>query len=81
MMAGILVTHVLSLAAITPSNTRYSVPLVPLALTWAAMGMGMVYDWINQHLSGKRKTAVLLVFLALVAGSSLSQKSGQFGIS
>ena len=79
MMAGILVTHVLSLAAITPSNTRYSVPLVPLALTWAAMGMGMVYDWINQHLSGKRKTAVILAFLALIAGSSLSQNLDSSG--
>jgi 4-amino-4-deoxy-L-arabinose transferase-like glycosyltransferase len=76
MMAAILVTHVLSIAAITPSNTRYSVPLVPLALTWAALGIGMVYDWIERRLSGNRKTAVLLVLLALVAGSSLSQNLG-----
>ena len=76
MIVGILVTHVLSLAAITPSNTRYSVPLVPLALTWPAMGMGMVFDWIDRRLSGKRKSAVILAFLVLVAGSSLSQNLG-----
>ena len=77
MMVGILVTHVLSLAAITPSNTRYSVPLVPFALTWVAMGMGMVFDWINRRLSGKRKSVVILAFLVLVAGSSLSQNLGR----
>jgi len=76
MMVGILVTHVLSLAAITPSNTRYSVPLVPLALTWVAMGMGMVSDWIGRWFSGKRKSAVILAILVLVAGSSLSQNLG-----
>ena len=76
MIVGILVTHVLSLAAITPSNTRYSVPLVPLALTWPAMGMGMVFDWIDRRLSGKRKSAAFLVVLVLVAGLSLSQNLG-----
>jgi len=76
MMAGILVTHVLSLAAITPSNTRYSVPLVPLALTWAAMGVGMVLDWIDQRLSDKQKTVAILVFLALVAVLPVSQNLG-----
>jgi len=76
MMVGILLTHVLSLAAITPSNPRYSVPLVPLALTWAAMGMGTVFDWIDRRLSGKRKSAVILAFLVLVAGLSLSQNLG-----
>ena len=65
--ASFVLFHILSLATFVPSTTRFSVPLVPLSLFWAALGAFELSRFLEKRgIARPERRVFYLVVLILV---------------